>query len=157
VNDVAALTRTQIAQASASLHTHALARDFLATFAQSPQAHLRSWLASQSRDLDIVLGAQIAGAAAGGGAGVGAGIGDEEMRRAETFKGKWVDEAVVSFPCDAHSLADMLTSPLRSCTSQHATPRGCRACRASRHCPSQARLPAWAACRRRAGPAAPAA
>ncbi|PWN45344.1 hypothetical protein IE81DRAFT_308961 [Ceraceosorus guamensis] len=90
----------RIAQATSTLSTRALSRDFLSTFSQNPHAHLRSWLASQSRDLDVVLGS--GGLSGNGGTGTGTGSGgalagltDEELRRAGTFRGKWVDEAVV--------------------------------------------------------------
>ncbi len=81
----------RIAQAAAAVRNHATTRDFLASFARDPHAHLRTWLASQARDLDAILGTTALGAN-----GVGTGIGVEEMRRSETFKGSWVEEAVVS-------------------------------------------------------------
>ena len=73
------------------MRNHATTRDFLASFARDPHGHIRTWLASQARDLDAILGTTALGPA-----GAVTGLGAEEMRRAETFKGNWVEEAVVS-------------------------------------------------------------
>ncbi|KAK0554249.1 SWI/SNF and RSC complex subunit Ssr3 [Tilletia horrida] len=81
----------EIAQAAMSLSTHSSTAAFLAAFARDPQVHLRTWLASQSRDLDAIVGAT----ALAGASGAGIGIGKEEMRRSENFKGGWVNEAVI--------------------------------------------------------------
>ncbi|CAO1631884.1 unnamed protein product [Parajaminaea phylloscopi] len=80
----------RIAQAVASLQNHSAARDFLYTFSSDPLGHLRTWLASQARDLDSILGAK----SSVPGAGIGSGLSNEEMRRAETFEGAWLDEAI---------------------------------------------------------------
>lgn len=80
----------RISQAVASLQNHSAARDFLHAFSRDPLTHLRTWLASQARDLDAILGAK----SSVPGAGVGSGLSNEEMRRAETFEGAWLDEAI---------------------------------------------------------------
>lgn len=80
----------RISQAVASLQNHSAARDFLHTFSRDPLNHLRTWLASQARDLDSILGAK----SSVPGAGVGSGLSNEELRRAETFEGAWLDEAI---------------------------------------------------------------
>lgn len=80
----------KISQAVHALQNHAAARDFLYTFSQDPLDHLQSWLSSQARDLDAILGAR----SSVPGAGVGSGLSNEDMRRAETFTGAWVDEAI---------------------------------------------------------------
>jgi SWI/SNF-related matrix-associated actin-dependent regulator of chromatin subfamily D len=72
------------------LQNHSSARDFLHTFSQDPLQHLQTWLASQSRDLDAILGA----ASSIPGAGVNSSLSNEEMRRADTFQGAWLDEAI---------------------------------------------------------------
>lgn len=81
----------RIAQAAATIRNRASARDFLANFARDPQAHLRTWIASQARDLDAILGNNPTPGAGGSVSTFTA----EEMRRAETFRGQWVDEAVI--------------------------------------------------------------
>lgn len=80
----------RIAQAVQALANHGSARDFLYEFSQDPQRHLEAWLASQARDLDSILGTK----ASVPGAGWGSGVSNEEMRRAETFAGAWIDEAI---------------------------------------------------------------
>ena len=81
----------KIAQAAATIRNRASARDFLAAFAKDPQGHLRTWIASQARDLDAILGNNPVPGAGGSVSSFTA----EEMRRAETFRGAWVDEAVI--------------------------------------------------------------
>ncbi|KAK0560316.1 SWI/SNF and RSC complex subunit Ssr3 [Tilletia horrida] len=81
----------EIAQAALSLQTHSATAAFLSSFAKDPHRHLRTWLASQARDLDAIIGAT----ALGGASGAGVGIGKEELRRSENFKGAWVNEAVI--------------------------------------------------------------
>ncbi|KAE8225280.1 hypothetical protein CF319_g1951 [Tilletia indica] len=81
----------EIAQAAGSLQSHSATAAFLSSFARDPQVHLRTWLSSQARDLDAIIGAT----ALGGASGAGVGIGKEELRRSENFRGAWVDEAVI--------------------------------------------------------------
>ncbi len=72
----------KIAQAAATIRNRASARDFLAAFAKDPQGQLTTWIASQARDLDAILGNNAVPGAAGSVASFTA----EEMRRAETFR-----------------------------------------------------------------------
>lgn len=81
----------KIAQAVAALQNHSSARDFLYNFSQDPLNHLRNWLASQSRDLDAILGAT----SSVPGAGVNSGLSNEDLRRADTFQGTWLEEAIL--------------------------------------------------------------
>ena len=85
-NEIAALD-DRIAQAALTIRNRAAARQF----AEHPQKHLQSWIASQARDLDALLGAQGAPGADGSIANFSA----EEQRRASTYQGAWLDEAVV--------------------------------------------------------------
>ncbi|WVR08081.1 hypothetical protein IAU60_005127 [Kwoniella sp. DSM 27419] len=64
-------------------------RDFLESFAASPQAFIQNWLAAQARDLDQMLGYQIGTAGANGGS-----IREEDLRRSDLFSLPWVDEAI---------------------------------------------------------------
>ncbi|KII90186.1 hypothetical protein PLICRDRAFT_138717 [Plicaturopsis crispa FD-325 SS-3] len=68
-----------------SLHNSHLKRTFLQSFADDPAQFIQTWLASQSRDLESVLGS---------GPSEGATIRAEELRRSEFFKLPWVEEAV---------------------------------------------------------------
>lgn len=80
----------RISQAVVALQNHSSARDFLHKFSQDPLTHLETWLASQSRDLDCILGAT----SSVPGAGIGSGLSNEELRRADTFEGTWLEEAI---------------------------------------------------------------
>lgn len=102
----------KIAQAAATIRNRASARDFLAAFAKDPQGHLRTWIASQARDLDAILGNNPVPGAGGSVSSFTA----EEMRRAETFKGAWVDEAVIV------NEAQRLAEKLQELQSQAAQP-----------------------------------
>lgn len=81
----------KISQAVTAMQNHSSARDFLYNFSQDPLNHLRNWLASQSRDLDAILGVT----ASVPGAGVNSGLSNEDLRRADTFQGTWVEEAIL--------------------------------------------------------------
>lgn len=109
------LTRPpQIAYHAQSLHNSQAKMSFLRSFSADPAAFVQTWLASQARDLDSVLGTSEAailgpgGGALGGGAIGGAGsapgagadegpsrkVRTEELRRSEFFQLPWVEEAV---------------------------------------------------------------
>ncbi|SAM82350.1 uncharacterized protein UBRO_04655 [Ustilago bromivora] len=103
----------KIAQATATIRNRASARDFLAAFAKDPQGHLRTWIASQARDLDAILGNNPVPGAGGSVSNFTA----EEMRRAETFRGAWVDEAVIV------NEAQRLAEKLQELQSQAAQPQ----------------------------------
>jgi SWI/SNF-related matrix-associated actin-dependent regulator of chromatin subfamily D len=68
-----------------SLHNSHLKRTFLQSFAEDPVQFIHTWLASQSRDLESILGS---------GASEGATVRAEELRRSEFFTLPWVEEAV---------------------------------------------------------------
>ena len=84
-NEIAALD-DRIAQAALTIRNRSAAGEFFESFAADPQGHLRTWIASQARDLDALLG---------GGNTDSTPFSAEELKRAETFRGPWVDEAVI--------------------------------------------------------------
>lgn len=75
----------QIALHIQSLHNSVLKRTFLRSFSQDPAEFIQTWLASQSRDLETVLGSGISD---------GATVRLEDLKRSEFFKLPWVAEAV---------------------------------------------------------------
>ncbi|KAG1853157.1 SWI/SNF complex 60 kDa subunit [Suillus subalutaceus] len=75
----------EIALLSQSLHNSHTKRQFLQSFARDPANFIQTWLASQSRDLESVLG---------NGPSEGATIRAEELRRSDFFRLPWVEEAV---------------------------------------------------------------
>ncbi|CAO1631555.1 unnamed protein product [Sympodiomycopsis kandeliae] len=81
----------KISQGVSALQNHSSARDFLYNFSQDPLNHLKTWLASQSRDLDSILGVS----SSVPGSGVNSGLSNEDLRRAETFTGTWLEEAIL--------------------------------------------------------------
>ncbi|THG95970.1 hypothetical protein EW026_g5774 [Hermanssonia centrifuga] len=68
-----------------SLNNSHLKRTFLHSFSADPQAFIQTWLESQSRDLDSVLGS---------GPSEGATLRQDDLRRSEYFRLPWVEEAV---------------------------------------------------------------
>lgn len=74
---------SQIALHAQSLHNSHLKRTFLESFARDPVQVTQTWLESQSRDLESVLGS---------GPSEGATIRAEELKRSEFFKLPWVEE-----------------------------------------------------------------
>lgn len=60
-------------------------RTFLRSFANNPQEFIQTWLESQSRDLESILGS---------GPSEGATLRQDDLRRSEYFKLPWVEEAV---------------------------------------------------------------
>ncbi|EPQ55665.1 hypothetical protein GLOTRDRAFT_138501 [Gloeophyllum trabeum ATCC 11539] len=68
-----------------SLHNSHIKRTFLRSFAKDPAEFVQTWLASQSRDLESVLGS---------GPSEGATVRQEELKRSEFFRLPWVEEAV---------------------------------------------------------------
>ena len=93
-NEIAALDE-QIAQAALTIRNRSAARQFFTSFAKDPQQHLHTWIASQARDLDTLLGTSHGGRGADGTAGSVTDFSAEEMRHADTFHGPWVNEAVI--------------------------------------------------------------
>ena len=79
------LISRQIAVHIQSLHNSANKSTFLRSFSQDPAEFIQTWLASQSRDLETVLGSGISD---------GATIRLEDLKRSEFFKLPWVEEAV---------------------------------------------------------------
>ena len=68
-----------------SLQNSHLKRTFLQSFAEKPQEFIQTWLESQSRDLETVLGS---------GNTDGATLRQDDLRRSEYFHLPWVEEAV---------------------------------------------------------------
>ncbi|KAL1742058.1 hypothetical protein HDZ31DRAFT_44090 [Schizophyllum fasciatum] len=66
-----------------SLHNAHLKRTFLDSFAEDPAKFIQTWLESQSRDLENILGS---------GPSMGQTLRSEELRRSEFFKLPWVGE-----------------------------------------------------------------
>jgi len=75
----------EIALLAQSLHNSHTKRVFLQSFADDPAMFIQTWLESQSRDLESVLGS---------GPSEGATIRTEELRRSDFFRLPWVEEAV---------------------------------------------------------------
>ncbi|KAG5646924.1 hypothetical protein DXG03_002000 [Asterophora parasitica] len=75
----------EIALLAQSLHNSHLKRTFLQSFADDPAKFIQTWLESQSRDLESVLGS---------GPSEGMTVRQEELKRSEFFQLPWVDEAV---------------------------------------------------------------
>ncbi|KAG9046845.1 SWI/SNF complex component snf12 [Tulasnella sp. UAMH 9824] len=72
----------EMAQAAQAIRNSKLKRDFLTSFAEDPQRFIQTWIASQSRDLEVILGDD------------GRGVRDEDLRRSDFFRLPWVKEAV---------------------------------------------------------------
>ena len=68
-----------------SLNNAHMKRQFLRSFADDPRGFIQTWLASQSRDLETVLGS---------GPSEGATVRQEDLKRSEFFRLPWVEEAV---------------------------------------------------------------
>ncbi|KAJ6518597.1 SWI/SNF complex 60 kDa subunit [Mycena sanguinolenta] len=75
----------EIAILAQALHNSHLKRTFLQSFARDPAQFIQTWLESQSRDLETVLGS---------GPTDGLTIRQEELKRSEFFRLPWVEEAV---------------------------------------------------------------
>ena len=75
--------RYQIALLAQSLHNSHMKRTFLESFAKDPSQFIQTWLESQSRDLESILG---------NGPMEGLTIRQEELRRSEFFQLPWVEE-----------------------------------------------------------------
>ncbi|CAE6479717.1 unnamed protein product [Rhizoctonia solani] len=69
-----------------------LKREFCKSYAANPQQFIHRWIASQSRDLDVILGQ--GGMAGAGNSKPGVNLGDEDLRRSEFFRLPWVREAI---------------------------------------------------------------
>ncbi|KAG9027673.1 SWI/SNF complex component snf12 [Tulasnella sp. JGI-2019a] len=75
----------EVAQAAQSVRNSKLKRDFLLSFAENPQKFIQSWIASQSRDLEVILGDD------------NRCVRDEDLRRSDFFRLPWVREAVTVY------------------------------------------------------------
>ncbi|ESK90328.1 swi snf and rsc complex subunit ssr3 [Moniliophthora roreri MCA 2997] len=75
----------EIAVLAQSLHNSHLKRTFLQSFAKDPALFIQTWLESQSKDLETILGS---------GPTDGMTVRQEELRRSEFFRLPWVEEAV---------------------------------------------------------------
>jgi SWI/SNF-related matrix-associated actin-dependent regulator of chromatin subfamily D len=78
-------SHAQIATLAQSLQSSVLKRQFLQSFAEDPSNFISTWLTSQSRDLESILGS---------GPSEGATIRKEDLSRSEFFRMAWVEEAV---------------------------------------------------------------
>lgn len=72
----------EITAAAQAVRNSKLKLDFLESFAQDPQKFIHKWIASQSRDLEVILGDDARG------------VRDEDLRRSDFFRLPWVREAV---------------------------------------------------------------
>ncbi|KAF8312533.1 SWI/SNF complex 60 kDa subunit [Clavulina sp. PMI_390] len=72
----------EISETTQAIRASQLKQQFFQGFAHSPQTFISDWMASQSRDLETILGND-------------RGVPDELMRRSDFFRLPWVDEAVV--------------------------------------------------------------
>ncbi|CAB4412110.1 unnamed protein product [Rhizophagus irregularis] len=73
----------KIVQCVQSINNSKTKRDFLLNFAKSPVEFINKWVASQSRDLEVILGESH--------------VNLEEQRRSEFYKQSWVNEAVFHY------------------------------------------------------------
>ncbi|KAI8582513.1 hypothetical protein K450DRAFT_227510 [Umbelopsis ramanniana AG] len=73
----------KIVQCVQSINNSKIKRDFLLQFAQSPVEFINKWIASQARDLEIILGESQ--------------VNLEEMRQSDFYKQGWVKEAVMHY------------------------------------------------------------
>ncbi|CAG8466653.1 10824_t:CDS:10 [Acaulospora colombiana] len=73
----------KIAQCVQSINNSKTKRDFLLNFATSPVEFINKWIASQSRDLEVILGESK--------------VNLEEQRRSEFYKQGWVNEAIFHY------------------------------------------------------------
>lgn len=74
---------TQISLLAQSLQNSYIKRTFLESFARDPAKFIQTWLESQSRDLETVLGS---------GPTEGMTVRQEDLRRSEFFRLPWVEE-----------------------------------------------------------------
>jgi SWI/SNF-related matrix-associated actin-dependent regulator of chromatin subfamily D len=70
-----------------SLHNSHVKRTFLQSFAEDPALFIQTWLESQSRDLENIIGS---------GPTEGLTVRQEELKRSEFFRLPWVEEVRVS-------------------------------------------------------------
>ncbi|KAH6904427.1 SWI/SNF complex 60 kDa subunit [Coprinopsis sp. MPI-PUGE-AT-0042] len=75
----------EIAMLAQSLHNSHIKKTFLESFANDPATFIQTWLESQSRDLESIMGS---------GPTEGLTVRQEELRRSEFFRLPWVEEAV---------------------------------------------------------------
>ncbi|EDR09451.1 uncharacterized protein LACBIDRAFT_319065 [Laccaria bicolor S238N-H82] len=75
----------ECAMLAQSLHNSHVKRTFLQSFAEDPALFIQTWLESQSRDLENIIGS---------GPTEGLTVRQEELKRSEFFQLPWVEEAV---------------------------------------------------------------
>ncbi|KAF8712550.1 hypothetical protein AX14_013008 [Amanita brunnescens Koide BX004] len=75
----------EISLLAQSLHNSYIKRTFLESFANEPATFIQTWLESQSRDLETILGS---------GPTEGMTVRQEDLRRSEFFRLPWVEEAI---------------------------------------------------------------
>ncbi|KAI9312572.1 SWI/SNF and RSC complex subunit Ssr3 [Dichotomocladium elegans] len=73
----------RIVQCVQSINNSKIKRDFLLQFSENPVNFINKWIASQARDLEVILGESK--------------INLEEMRRQDLYKQPWVKEAVFHY------------------------------------------------------------
>ncbi|KAF8340439.1 SWI/SNF complex 60 kDa subunit [Cantharellus anzutake] len=71
----------EIAKNVQEIRSARLKRQFFQSFADDPQGFIKTWMDSQSRDLEVILGTD-------------RGVPEELMRRSDFFRLPWVEEAV---------------------------------------------------------------
>ncbi|KIJ41033.1 hypothetical protein M422DRAFT_209501 [Sphaerobolus stellatus SS14] len=71
----------ELAIAAQSIRNSKLKLDFLKSLSSDPASFVQTWLSSQSRDLDIILGNE-------------QGVKEEDLKNSRFFDQPWVDEAV---------------------------------------------------------------
>ena len=79
------LDARQISLQVQGLNNSHLKRTFLRAFSDDPQRFIQTWLESQSRDLETILGS---------GPSEGGSLRQDDLRRSEFFRLPWVEEAV---------------------------------------------------------------
>jgi SWI/SNF-related matrix-associated actin-dependent regulator of chromatin subfamily D len=98
----------EVAALAHQIRTGREKRDFLNGFAQDPAGFINRWMASQARDLDIVLGNEIGLPGTNGGL-----VREEDLRRSDLFRMPWVSLGSRSSMRDK-PISDSLSSGLRS-------------------------------------------
>lgn len=73
----------KIVQCVQSINNSKIKRDFLFQFSKHPVEFINKWIASQARDLEVILGESK--------------VNLEEMRQTDFYKQPWVKEAVFHY------------------------------------------------------------
>lgn len=84
----------EVAALAHQIRTGREKRDFLTGFAEDPAGFINRWMASQARDLDIVLGNEIGLPGTNGGM-----VREEDLRRSDLFRMPWVSRRLGTRTC----------------------------------------------------------